>query len=214
MPSNADTGGFVAGTVVETTMGKKAIENVGENSRVLTRAGESQQWGVRSDEVVMVPASDNLYSFNGSDPFFTAGQPFYTTTGIRAIDPVSARQQNPWLDVGTLKIGHALLRLNATNTSYDLEEIKSIMRSRSQGGNVYGLHFREGLRSYHANGYLVSLNYPEITGASLSYQLRTMPDQDRTKALQSLRDLKLLFDRFGAGSIMDCLVTVESFPNS
>jgi hypothetical protein len=214
MPSNADTGGFVAGTVVETEMGKEAIENVTENTRVLTRVGESQQWGVRSDEVVMVPASDNFYSINWGDPFFTAGQPFYTTTGIRAIDPIFARQQNPWLNVGTLKPGHMLLRLNPTKTSYELEEIKSITGSQSQGGNVYGLHLREGLRSYHANGYLVSLNYPEITGASISHQLQTMSDQDRAKAVQSLQDLKLLFDRLGAGSIIDRLVTEGSSSNS
>ncbi|KAM0190705.1 hypothetical protein ACHAPA_010593 [Fusarium lateritium] len=213
MPSNANTGGFVAGTVVETRIGKEAIENVTENTSVLTRAGELQQWGVRSDEVVMAPASDNLYSINSGAPFFTAGQPFFTTTGIRAIDPVSARQQNPWLDVGTLKPGHRLLRLNATNSSYDLEDITSITGSTSQGGNVYGLHLREGLRSYHANGYLVSLNYPEITGASIGYQLRTMSDPDKTKALQSLQDLKLLFDQFGAGSIIDRLVTSGSSSN-
>lgn len=213
MPPNAHTGGFVAGTVVETMMGKESIENIGENSSVLTRAGETQQWGLRSDEVVMVPTSDYLYSFNGNDPFFTAGQPFYTTTGIRAIDPEFARRQNPWLDVGILKIGHVLLRLNATNTSYEPEEIRSFMNSQSEGGNVYGLHFREGLRSHHANSYLVSLNYPEITGASLSYQLRTMPDGDKVKALQSLQDLKLLFDRFGSGSIIDRLVMGESSSN-
>jgi hypothetical protein len=107
-----------------------------------------------------------------------------------------------------------LLRLNMTKTSYELEVIKSITGSQSQGGNIYGLHFREGLRSYHANGYLVSLNYPEITGASISYQLRTMSDQDKAKAVQSLQDLKLLFDRFGAGSIIDRLVTGGSSSNS
>lgn len=88
------------------------------------------------------------------------------------------------------------------------------MSSQNERGNVYSLHFREGLRSYHANGYLVSLNYPEITGASLLYQLRTMPDQDKTKALQSLQDLKSLFDRFGVGSIIDRLVTGESSSNA
>ncbi|CAJ0547140.1 Ff.00g017670.m01.CDS01 [Fusarium sp. VM40] len=92
MPLNAHTGGFVAGTLVDTMMRKESIENIGENSSVLTRAGETQQWGVRSNEVVMTPASDNLYSFNGGDPFFTAGQPFYTIIGIRAIDPTFARR--------------------------------------------------------------------------------------------------------------------------
>ncbi|KAI6758743.1 hypothetical protein HG530_010983 [Fusarium avenaceum] len=210
MSYNEGMDGFVAGTVIQTEKGNETIENVAENTRVLTRAGESQQWGVRSDEVVMAPASDFLFSFNGGDPFFTAGQPFYTTTGIRAINPALALRQNPWLEIGRLTIGHVLLRLNATKTSYETEEIKSIMPSQNEGANVYGLHFREGLRSYHANGYLVSLNYPEITGASISHYLRTMPNDVKTKTLQSLQDLKFLFDRFGAGSIIDRLVSGET----
>lgn len=198
-------GCFIAGTKVETSNGSKAIEDLTEDDQVLTRADGAKQWGTRSDEVVENPSPDTLYGFNGEAPFFTAGHPFYTTTGLRSIDPHTARQENPWLDVDQLKPGHVLLRLNAEK-QYEPEVINSINVSRSDVTSVYGVHLREGLRSYHANGYLVAINYPEITAVSITRQLQTFPPAERAAMLQSLGVLKPLFERFGAGTVMDKLI--------
>ncbi|EEU41549.1 uncharacterized protein NECHADRAFT_87734 [Fusarium vanettenii 77-13-4] len=198
-------GCFVAGTKVETSNGAIAIEYLREGDQILTRAGGAQQWGTRSDEVVENPSPATLYGFNGEAPFFTAGHPFFTATGLRSIDPETARKENPWLEVGQLKPGHVLLRLNAEK-GYDRKVINSINMSRSDVTSVYGVHLREGLRSYHANGYLVAINYPEITAVSITRQLKTFPPAQRAAIIQSLGVLKPLFERFGAGTVMDKLI--------
>lgn len=46
-----------------------------------------------------------------------------------------------------------------------------------------GIHLRDGLRSYHANGYRVRLNYPEITIKSLARTVLSLPGQAREKVL-------------------------------
>ncbi|RSL47443.1 hypothetical protein CEP53_009911 [Fusarium sp. AF-6] len=196
---------FIAGTRVETSSGSKAIEDLSEGDEILTRAGGAKQWGTRSDEVVENPAPGTLFGFNAEAPFFTAGHPFYTTTGLRAIDTETALQENPWLEVGQLKPAHVLFRLNAEK-EYELETINSINSSRSDITSVYGVHLREGLRSYHANGYLVAINYPEITAVSITRQLWTFPPAERAVMIQSLAVLKPLFERFGAGTVMDKLI--------
>ncbi|RMJ13445.1 hypothetical protein CDV36_006873 [Fusarium kuroshium] len=172
---------FIAGTRVETLSGSKAIEDLTEGVQVLTRADGAKQWERR------------------------AGHPFYTTTGLRAIDPETDRQENPWLEVGQLKPGHVLFRLNAEK-EYELETIKPINSSRSDVSSVYGVHLREGFRSYHANGYLVAINYPEITAVSITRQLKTFPPAERAAMIQSIGVLKPLFERFGAGTVMDKLI--------
>lgn len=65
---------------------------------------------------------------------------------------------------GKLNIGHNLMRWNAESKQYDLVPIQSLhCEQRPSVTEVYGVHLREGLRSYHANGYLVALNYPEVS---------------------------------------------------
>jgi hypothetical protein len=97
-------------------------------------------------------------------PFFTAGHVFHTTTGLRALNPTLAMRENPWADVGRLENGHVLLRLNTENNSYEPVVIRSISTQiMDELTHVYGIHLREGRRSYHANNYLVAVNYPEVS---------------------------------------------------
>lgn len=65
--------------------------------------------------------------------------------------------------MGILGQGHVLLKLGRDGRSYDHVEIKSIRIVESDVKRVYGVHLREGQRSYHANGYLVAVNYPEVS---------------------------------------------------
>jgi hypothetical protein len=80
------------------------------------------------------------------------------------VEPELARRENAWVDVGKLRTGHVLYQLKADHKSYDLVPITSIeVETFTKPRDVYGVHLRSGERSYHANGYLVSVNYPEIT---------------------------------------------------
>lgn len=67
------------------------------------------------------------------------------------------------------------------------------------------VHLREGLRSYHANGFLVALNYPEITVASLAKQLMQVPRKERLDLIGKLRELKPILDRFGGETTLQAL---------
>jgi hypothetical protein len=72
--------------------------------------------------------------------------------------------ENPWADVGRLDNGHVLLRLNTKSNSYEPVVIRSISTQIMDNlTRVYGVHLREGRRSYHANNYLVAVNYPEVS---------------------------------------------------
>lgn len=124
-----------------------------------------------------------VYGINQTKPFFTAGHVFHTTTGLRAIDPKIALIENDWLEVGTLRIGDEVLRLPqdwnsskaSSSMSYDVVTIESLPSELTASSHVYGLHLREGLRSYHANGFLVALNYPELTVQRLVKHLYGLP---------------------------------------
>lgn len=105
-----------------------------------------------------------LTDVDNEAPFATPGHVFHTTTGLRAVDPSVASRENAWLDVRTLRVGHFLYRLREDGRDgYDTVEIKSIQHTSTELRTVHGIHMHSGLRSYHANGYLVHLNYPEVS---------------------------------------------------
>lgn len=167
--------------------GTKNIENLRENDWLVTD-GEKHEFGLVSDEKVATPVKSPLIhgfsklrymsfgllsvldpnecplSDHGA-PFFTAGHVFHTTTGRRAVDPNLAMKENPWLDVGRLSVGHVLYRISPGSSKYEEVPIESIHSQRMpEVEYVYGVHLREGRRRYHANGFLVAVNYPEVSG--------------------------------------------------
>lgn len=199
---------FVPGTLIWTSSGQVPIESLQENMTILTRGAESagsmQQWGTASDEVVQQKAPQTLYSFNGGAAFVTAGHVFFTTTGQRAISPALAKAENPWMDPGQLQIGHKLLHTEDGHT-YQLISIDSIDAHDSNVEHVYGVHLRGGLRSYHANGFLVAMNYPEITIASVAKQLSLLPKHARLDLISKMQELKPILDRFGGQTTLKIL---------
>ncbi|MCJ1285132.1 hypothetical protein MMC26_004470 [Xylographa opegraphella] len=197
---------FKAGTLVWTDAGQLPIEMLGEGDSILTRA-EPKQYGVRSDENVATPIPEEkaiLIGINGESAFFTPGHVFYTTTGLRAVDPEVARRENPWLTVGELKLGHVLLR-STDGVNYTRVPIERMTPSLVDCKCVYGVHLREGLCSYHANGYLVHLNYPEITMRSIASALKTFSTEQPMRFLQQFAELQPIFARFGVGTVADVL---------
>ncbi|KAF2093974.1 hypothetical protein NA57DRAFT_80979 [Rhizodiscina lignyota] len=199
---------FKPGTKVLTIGGEVNIEDLYENLEILTRGGDVPQIGICSDEKVMVSTASStgspthLFGFNDESPFFTAGHVFHTTTGLRAISPHIARMENPWVQVGELRKGHTLLRTTNGKT-YEQITIRAFTVSQADCDHVYGVHLREGMRSYHANGFLVHLNYPEITLKSISRTLLTIPSKERMGMLSCVHNLKPLFERFGIEAISD-----------
>lgn len=203
-------GCFRPGTkVLVTKHASVEIQNLREGQKVLSRAGENLQYGTCSDEVVAVPTRHEnrhalLFGFNESAPFFSANHVFYTTTGLRAIDPAGAKVDNPWLEVGPLQVGHHLLH-TTDGSDYQRIPIRTITSEKADCDYIYGIHLREGLRSYHANGFLVHLNYPEITVKSMSRVLASFDSIQRLKLLANLRELSPLFKRFGADTVLEAL---------
>jgi len=164
--------GFRPGTLVWTNQGENSIEHLEENGSIHTRTSPTQ-YVLRSDERVftMIPSRKTvLLAINKEDPFFTLNHVFYTTTGLRAVYPDGARQEDPWLSVGVLKVGHVLLRASG-GKFYERKAVQSVNTTVEECEAVYGVHLREGLHSYHANGYVVHLNYPEITISSIANTL-------------------------------------------
>ncbi|KAF5647461.1 hypothetical protein F52700_1321 [Fusarium sp. NRRL 52700] len=204
-PSNNGSGTcFIAGTKIITRFGNKPIEGLEENDWVLTN-GANDEWGLVSDERVVIPVdSPILYGFNNEAPFFTAGHVFHTTTGLRALDAELAMKENPWAEVGRLSAGHILYRLGKDGRTYDQVPILDInWRQMPEVTEVYGVHLREGRRSYHANDYLVMVNYPEITLKRVCSTLATFSQEDQVRLLRSLKELNPLFERFGIATVSE-----------
>jgi hypothetical protein len=102
-------GCFVAGTRISMADGtSKPIELVEVGDRVLGRDG-------RVNRVLDLarPFLGNrpLFALNGNSPFVTAGHPFLTTAGWKAVDPAAAAKDVPGLPVGRLAVGDRLLAL-------------------------------------------------------------------------------------------------------
>lgn len=194
---------FAPETEILTASGTLAIENIEEDTKVVTSL-EPLQYGWTSDELVRFPGEGTtLYGFNDGEPFFTANHAFFTTDGLRAIDPVAARTLNPWLDVGRLEVGDVLLK--ATRNGYRKVKIKSIPFKACPFEFLYTLHLREGLRSYHANGYLAYLNYPEVTLTKVATLLRRLSQEQKQALLIGFKELTPVFTRYGAHTIIDIL---------
>lgn len=200
---------FVAGTMVLTSQGPLPIETLREHDRVLTRA-DTNEWGVVSSEIVRTPVRGGqitLCAINDEPAFFTPNHPFVDKFGrARAVDPTAAHQENPWLEVGALKVGHVLLHTEDGRT-YTEVPIRSLRQETVDCEFVHGVHLREGLRSYHANGYLVRMNYPEITIKTIADALRNIPPAEQLRMLRHLEELQPLLSRFGQGTVMGLLNT-------
>ncbi|GLI70579.1 hypothetical protein VaNZ11_015504 [Volvox africanus] len=192
-------GCFVPGTLVLLANGTSIpIEKIKEGSRILCRnACNVRKWsrcvGIASSERVISTSKSpfRVFGFNKKTPFFTAEHVFFTTTGLRALDPHMARAQNPWLEVGNLRLNDVVKRATEDGC-YQLERIKHFTSSLVTG-SVHGVHLREGLRSYHANGYLVYLNYPELTIDRMISGLRKLPVSQQLQFIKYIQGAKHIF---------------------
>ncbi|KAG9665760.1 hypothetical protein KCU99_g6468, partial [Aureobasidium melanogenum] len=164
-------------TIVETVAGGRPISTLGAGDRVLTAA--PAKFGVLSHEVVAHDVSPvifgnkkitmALYGFDDEQAFVSPGHVFFTLLGRKAFRPDMAREENPDIHVTQLQVGDILMKLKHDKSGYDRVKIERIHCAPARCGTVHGLHFPRGGGggSYHANGYLVAENYPDITIHSL-----------------------------------------------
>ncbi len=134
------------------------IEHLKENDQVIGNQGLVGT--VSSEKIHMKFESETpVYGFNDEEPFFTGARPFWTQRGWRAVDPHGAKEENSWLEVGLLSPGDQVRKIKSYQNGkvkYEWVEVKEIQCKKFPAGtHVYGVHMREGPRSYHANGYVM-----------------------------------------------------------
>ena len=180
-----------------------AIEELKENDRILGRNGDV---GTVSSEKVMheLDADTAIFGLNESEPFFTAGHPFWTQDGWRAVNPHLAKSDNHWLEVGQLTEGDYVRRVKAVNNGdidYEWVKIDSIhFKDYPAGTRVFGVHTREGPRSYHANGYLVCMNYPELTSQNAVERMESLSVNEKKELQRHMDELEpVLMKVLGSG---------------
>lgn len=88
-----------------------------------------------------------IYGFNELEPFFTDSHPFMSTDGWKAINPDSAKRENPGLEVSKLEVGDTLI---LKNSLVKIEKISSNWQKQP----VYNLELT-GTMDFYANGFLV-----------------------------------------------------------
>lgn len=167
-----------------------AIENLKEGDKIF---GINGGIGVVSSEKVALELDSvtPLFGFNEEEPFFTSSHPFWTQDGWRAVNPHLAKLDNHWLKVGQLTEGDYVRRVKGVKDGkidYEWLKISAIhFKDFPAGTKVYGVHTREGPRSYHANGYLVCQNYPEITCQNAVDRMSSLSSEEK-KTLQKHMD--------------------------
>ncbi|MCJ1474739.1 hypothetical protein MMC13_003399 [Lambiella insularis] len=196
-------GGFRPGTKILTPGNSPIfIEDIFEGLEVVTYRGNGhEQIGVCSDEIITTPTrcgalSVDLWGFNDELPFFSANTVFNTPDGYCAIDPEAAMRANRWLRVLKLEAGRSVYFFN--NQSYREVRIERVTNARANCQTLHGVHLREGLRSYHANGYLIQDNYPEITAHSIEHALQMLPRQEQRNLLDHIDAMIPLLAMVGA----------------
>lgn len=166
---NVEVGGgccFAPGTSILLGDGSsKRIEEVQDGDEVLSGHGRIRR---RSEQDVywrMAP-HDYLYGVNDHPPFFTASHPFMTTEGWKAISPQATRRINPDLPVKRLQEGDVLLQVDQTEPfryrEVRVDRITKMPALEAPCMDIHSLHLEQENPGYHANGFLVAMNYPQL----------------------------------------------------
>jgi hypothetical protein len=189
---NKVTGGgggcFIAGTQVLLSDGSEInIEQIEPGYRVLSFGNRCCKQG---DEQVTQKLGDQLlYGFNEMEPFFTGGHCFQTTDGWKAICPELTKNENVTLDPGKLQVGDLVFKRN-TDGSYQTVELTNISSiSIPANTDTYGL-LLIGDTSYHANNYVVAMNYPVITAGYMRKGLAKLSIKERARVMKYFSKIK------------------------
>lgn len=176
----ANSGCVMEGARIMVAHGREVpIEDIAEGTAVYAAGGSPSY---TTGELVKNPDVTVFYSINDDEPFMSLDHAILTQGGFKCPDPCAARAIDPNAPVSELKVGDFVNRAHYEEDgtiAYTLEEVKRINIARREGVMSYDLHFREGYRSYHANGYVCYLNYPDITLDSVTTKLEAAVGRDR-----------------------------------
>ncbi|GKZ49349.1 hypothetical protein AbraIFM66951_001754 [Aspergillus brasiliensis] len=188
---------ILPGTHLNLSRGEsKQIESLANNNQFLVSAKPPPQYSHQGYGTV---TSTNVKAcsvgFNGEKPFTTPSQAFYTTTGLRAVDPDAAKASCPHAQIGPLRRGHILYHLTGDLDKYETVEIRSIEVGHESKQTVYSVSLWAGEQSHHANGYLVAINDPARSVESTARALRALPPKKRLSLLASYHELTSTFTK-------------------
>ncbi|KAI1298340.1 hypothetical protein F5Y03DRAFT_409408, partial [Xylaria venustula] len=161
----------------------------------------SQKMGIPESSTYCIAhrAKVELVGFNGEAPFATPGQPFLTSTGLRAVNPKAALVTNPFLRIGKLAIGHVIYLRDGEG--YKNIVIRSIEKTKAEEQQVYSIFLASSQKYYHANGYLVSQNVPEHTLQHAVEYVQQVPESQRLPLLSGFKELYSTFAHYDRETI-------------
>ena len=188
-----------------------SIDKLSEGDKIVCAKGKT---GMLSSEKVENSYGSRfmVYGFNEEDPFFLGAHPFWTQEGWKAIHPDVARSENPSLRCGELKVGDFVMRMVnycAGNRKVDYEwvEIMSInFKPFPAYTKMYGVHTTVGSKSYHANGYVVCENYPQITLSRLREGMENLSINEKKEFAGQMAAIKPALEKVVSKGITDLLI--------
>eukprot|EP00928_Gymnodinium_smaydae_P044103 TRINITY_DN29441_c0_g1_i1.p1 TRINITY_DN29441_c0_g1~~TRINITY_DN29441_c0_g1_i1.p1 ORF type:complete len:1341 (-),score=173.30 TRINITY_DN29441_c0_g1_i1:107-3904(-) len=199
---------FIAGTkvlcldVTGMQLIEKPIEGIKPGDHVVSEHGVIS---TVSDEMVHLPCARvttigfEFYDGERQRTFASEGHPFWTSNaGWCAVDEAAATSENGFMQVSTLCPGQHVYRVSVSKSKisspfsitleYESKRIRTITKTTSSV-KLYGLHFRSGARSYHADSFLVALNYPEITYSRIMHGMARLLEHEKKEARQQVKTL-------------------------
>ena len=182
---------FTKETQITLASGKQLpIEQVTAGTKILAHGGDIS---TVTEEDVQNHAPDGHYTFgiNEDEPFFAPSHPFWTTDGWKCLFPAPATEENPHMDFKQLQIGDIVFRIvpNTDTLMYKPVRIRKISMKRVDCPfTFYGLHL-DGVRSYHANGYVVAANYPVLTEKRIKESFQKLSEEEQLKVSDGLRSM-------------------------
>jgi hypothetical protein len=192
-PSRRPGGCFLPGSPVHLESGETLpIHEVEQGDRLLAHNGHV---GEHTGEIVALELHEEIpvYGINELEPFFSAGHLFWTNDGWKALEPEIALAENPQRSVGKLDVGDVVHRIRAVAPlSYDEVPIERITgRLLGPGERLHGMHLL-GAGSYHVHGFLVAMNYPQITEQRLTDGFAKLSPEERRHLADALEPVMVL----------------------
>lgn len=187
-----------------------AIEKQSAGTKILALGGETSTMTEEFVEDTLV-VGHKLFGFNNEVPFATLNHPFWTTEGWKCLDPESAKEDNPNIDVNLLRVGDIVFRVVQMNPFlYEPIKIKQLnIKTLEEPTKVYGLHL-DGFRSYHANGYAVMANYPVLTKKRVQDAMTKLSVEERENLRAGISSVKAELTKV-LGSWADSALTDMGF---
>ena len=136
-------------------------------------------------------ALGTFLGINDGKPFASPSTPFLTIEGWKVIDPKAANVENPFATYGTLQEGDTVFHIaNMDPLLYKPVKIERItFTTLSIPTKVYGVHFK-GYKTFHANGYVVTSNYPVLSLSRVMKVFKNMNQEDQEGLFRALSSSK------------------------